>query len=206
MKVWTRASAIVVVLALAMAACGNSKSSGGSAGAASGSDRPGVTDTEIKVGGVASVTNPLGGNYADAYDGAAAYFDQVNKAGGVFGRQIKFDAKRDDNAQASRNKDQSRALVEQDGVFAVVPVATIAFAGAKYLVDNKIPTFGWNINTEWSLGNNLFGEKGSNLCFDCPNAWSSYVAKQAGFKNLGIMTYTQPQSQECAKSWENSVS
>src|SRR6185436_7410367 len=54
-------------------------------------------------------------------------------------------------------------------------------------------------------GNNLFGEKGSNLCFDCPNAWSSFVAKQNGFKNLGIMTYTQPQSQECAKSWEAAV-
>src|SRR5262245_42040946 len=142
MKVWTRASAIVVVLALAVAACGNSKSSGGS-GAANSGDRPGVTDTEIKVGGVASVTNPLGGTYADAFDGAAAYFDQVNKAGGVHNRQIKLEAQRDDNAQASRNKSETRALVESDGVFAVVPVATISFAGAKYLVDNKIPTFGW---------------------------------------------------------------
>src|SRR5262249_32631942 len=159
-----------------------SKSSAGSGQADSGA-RPGVSDTEIKVGGVASITNPLGGNYGDAFDGAQAYFDSVNKQGGVFGRQIKLVARRDDNTQASRNKDQTPALVEQDGVFAVLPVSTISFAGAKYLVDNKIPTFGWNINSEWSLGNNLFGEKGSNLCFDCPNAWMPYVMKQIGVSN-----------------------
>src|SRR5438093_4559981 len=89
MKMRTRASAIVVVLALVLAACGNSKSSGGS-GAASGSDRPGVTDTEIKVGGVASITNPLNGPYGDSFEGAQAYFDIVNKQGGVHGRQIKL--------------------------------------------------------------------------------------------------------------------
>src|SRR4029079_9385140 len=114
-------------------------------------------------------------------------------------------AKRDDNAQASRNKNETRALVESDGVFAVVPVSTITFAGAQYLVDNKIPAFGWNINTEWSRGDNLFGEKGSNLCFDCPNAWSSYLAKQNGFTNFGVLTSTAVQSQDCAKGWTASV-
>jgi ABC-type branched-subunit amino acid transport system substrate-binding protein len=206
MKVWTRASAIVVVLALAMAACGNSKSQtgSGSSGSTSGNGRPGVTDTEIKVGGVASVTNPLGGSYADAFDGAQAYFDKINSEGGVFNRKINLVARRDDNAQASRNKDQTRALVEQDNVFAVVPVSTITFAGAKYLVDNNVPAFGWNINPEWALGKNLFGEKGSNICFDCPNVWSSYLAKQLGLTNTGIMTYTAVQSQDCAKGWESS--
>src|SRR5581483_978963 len=79
------------------------------------------------------------------------------------------------------------------------------FAGAKYLVDNNIPTFGWNINAEWNLGPNLFGEKGSNLCFDCPNAWLPYLAKQTGFTNVGILTYTAVQSQDCAKGWEAAI-
>ncbi len=204
MKGRKRSALILLVMMLVVAACGNSKSSGGGGGAAGG-DRTGVSDTEIRVGGVASTTNGLGGVYGDAFDGLQAYFDQVNAQGGVFGHQLKLVAQRDDNGQASRNKDQVRALVEQDKVFAVLPVSTITFAGAKYLVDNKIPTFGWNINPEWSMGPNLFGEKGSNLCFDCPNAWSSYLAKQNGFKNLGVLTYTAVQSQDCAKGWEASV-
>src|SRR5204862_386716 len=91
--------------------------------------------------------------------------------------------------------------------FAVLPVSTISFAGAKYLVDNHIPTFGWNIQAEWSQGPNLFGEKGSNLCFDCPTAWLPYVMKQIGATNIGVVTYTQPQSQERGKpANENSLS
>jgi ABC-type branched-subunit amino acid transport system substrate-binding protein len=199
-----RAALIFFVLTLVAAACGNSKGSGGG-GSAAGTGRTGVTDTEIRVGGVASITNGLGGVYGDAFDGLQAYFDQVNAQGGVYGRQLKLVAKRDDNGQASRNKDQVRALVEQDKVFAVLPVSTITFSGAKYLADNKIPAFGWNINPEWNLGPNLFGEKGSNICFDCPNAWSSYLSKQNGFTNLGILTYTAVQSQDCAKGWQASV-
>jgi ABC-type branched-subunit amino acid transport system substrate-binding protein len=204
MKGRKRSALILLVMMLVVAACGNSKGSGGGGGAAGG-DKTGVTDTEIRVGGVASTTNGLGGVYGDAFDGLQAYFDQVNAQGGVFGHQLKLVAQRDDNGQASRNKDQVRALVEQDKVFAVLPVSTITFSGAKYLVDNKIPTFGWNINPEWNQGPNLFGEKGSNLCFDCPNAWSSYLAKQNGFTNFGILTYTAVQSQDCAKGWEASV-
>jgi ABC-type branched-subunit amino acid transport system substrate-binding protein len=192
-----------MTMALIVAACGNSKSSSGSGAGQSG--RTGVTATEIRVGGVASVTNGLGGTYGDTFDGLQAYFDTVNATGGVFGRQLKLVSQRDDNGQASRNKDQVRALVEQDQVFAVLPVSTLTFSGAKYLVDNKIPTFGWNINAEWNEGPNLFGEKGSNLCFDCPNAWLSYLAKQTGFSNVGILTYTAAQSQDCAKGWKASI-
>ena len=38
-----------------------------------------------------------------------------------------------------------------------------------------MPVFGWNINPEWSLADNMFGEKGSFVCFTgynadaCPN-------------------------------------
>ena len=52
MKGRKRAALIVVVLTLVAAACGNSKGSGGG-GNAAGDERTGVTDTEIRVGGVA---------------------------------------------------------------------------------------------------------------------------------------------------------
>jgi branched-chain amino acid transport system substrate-binding protein len=197
---------LVVALLMVVAACGNSKDSGsGGAAKDTAGHGPGVSDTEIKVGGLAAVNNPLGGNYGDSFEGAQAYFDKVNAEGGVFNRKINMAAKRDDGAQASRNVSQARALVEEDGVFAVVPVATISFSGAKYLGESGVPTFGWNINAEWSGPPNLFGQTGSYLCFDCPNAWLSYVAKQSGFTKIGVLTYTAPQSQECAKGWKASI-
>jgi branched-chain amino acid transport system substrate-binding protein len=150
------------------------------AGAATGGDRTGVTSNEIKVGGVVSKSNPTGRPYTDAFKGAEAYFNMVNAKGGVFGHKIKMVSELDDQAQASRNVQAVRSLVEEKKVFAVLPVATIVFAGAKYLADKGVPTFGWNINEQWSLGPNLFGQRGSYTCFTCVQPFLAYVAQQAG--------------------------
>ena len=49
--------------------------------------QPGVTPTEIRVGGVATVTgDPTGNTDGSAFDGTAAYFDFINSQGGVCGR------------------------------------------------------------------------------------------------------------------------
>ena len=200
-----RRRSIAVLLGLALlAACGNADGGGGGGGTDAGATDPGITETEIRVGGVGAITNPLGGNYGDAFDGVEAYFDLVNADGGVNGRTLELVAKRDDNAAASRNVNQVRALVEEDKVFAVIPVSTTSFAGADYLVENDIPTFGWNINGEWSKGPTLFGEKGSYLCFTCPNAWLPYAAKQLGRTKVAVLAYTAAQSQDCAEGWVNS--
>ncbi len=95
---------------LIAAACGNSKGTtahegdnGGGrrrhrvAAARSRSNAPGVTATEIRVGGVASVTNPLGGNYGDIFKGVQAYFDMVNAKGGIYGRKLVLAAQVDDH-------------------------------------------------------------------------------------------------------------
>jgi ABC-type branched-subunit amino acid transport system substrate-binding protein len=196
-----RAIALIMVVGLLAVACGNEESSGGSSDS---SGRPGVTDDEIRVGGVVGKTNPVGRPYEDGFVGAEAYFDLVNEQGGVFNRDLVLVAERDDQSQASRNVQQVRALVEEDNVFAVLPVVTQIFAGAQYLVDAGVPTFGWNINAEWSAGPNLFGEKGSFLCFDCPFLHPAYVAQQIGATRVAIFAYGQaPQSLDCAEGMKN---
>jgi hypothetical protein len=37
-----------------------------------------VLDNEIRLGGVAAKTNPIGGAYDSAFDGVEAYFDYIN--------------------------------------------------------------------------------------------------------------------------------
>jgi branched-chain amino acid transport system substrate-binding protein len=70
---------VAVAVALVAAACGrpDDSSSGGSAGA------PGVTDTQITIGGSYPLSGPLGPNGQAAAGGAKAVFEAVNAAGGV---------------------------------------------------------------------------------------------------------------------------
>src|SRR5260370_3936180 len=112
-------------------------------------NEPGVTSTQINVGGVVAKTNPLGGDYAAAFNGVQAYFNMVNasKDKGIYGRKLNLSSKRDD--QVGMNRQEVQGLISEDNVFAVLPVSTLLFTGADLLGQSGIPTFGWNINAEW---------------------------------------------------------
>jgi ABC-type branched-subunit amino acid transport system substrate-binding protein len=190
-----------MAMATAGVACGNA-SSGGAAGGSGQTE--GVSANEIRVGGLAAITGPLGDQYAPIFDGAQAYFDMVNEQGGVNGRKIKIVAKLDDATDATRNASQARALVEQNHVFAVIPVASPLFPGGKYLAEHTIPTFGWNVNPEWSSGPSLFGEKGSFLDFTGASPFYGYLGKNIGAKKVAIFAYNVSQSKDCATGAEKS--
>lgn len=197
--------AVMAVLSMLGAGCGNSKNPAGSSRNSSSekvaSSAPGVTNSEIRVGGVASVTNPLGGKYDDAFVGAKAYFDEVNAKGGIYGRQLVLAAQHDD--KVASNGDEVAKLINQDNVFAALPVATLLFTGAQKLVDAKIPTFGWTINPEWEgtaeqPKSNLFGQSGSFLCFNCATPALPWLAQKIGAHKIGVLAYSVPQSSDCA--------
>jgi len=183
------------VLALVAAACDNEESSGGG----TEGERPGVTDTQIKVGGVVSKTNLNGVPYEQSQVGAKLYFDKVNADGGVHGREIVSVGVTDDQSDANANLAANRALVEEEDVFAVIPESVLSFTGAEYLVQQGTPTFGWNINQEWAEGPNLFGQVGSYLCFECPSLPSSVLATQLDIERAAVFAYGGiPQSEDCA--------
>jgi len=195
-----RVAVSLIVAALAVAMLGVAAPAG-----AQKSKVPGVTADEIRVCGVAGVTNPTGVPYQDGFAGIKGYFQQVNKKGGVFGRQLKLVGEYDDQTRDSKNIQAVRTCVEDDKAFAVAPVVTQTFSGAKYLVDNGIPTFGWNIQDQWALGPNLFAEKGSWLCFDCPNITPVFIAQQVGAKKAAAFGYGgSPQSEDCATNLKSS--
>jgi branched-chain amino acid transport system substrate-binding protein len=167
-------------------------------------EQPGVTQTEISVGGVASKTNPLGGDYASAFNGVQAYFDMVNssKDKGIYGRKLKLASQRDD--QVGNNRQEVQGLISEDNVFAVLPVSSLLFTGADLLAQSGIPTFGWNINAEWGSEQapgppNLFGERGSYTCFTCPGQTLPWLAQKVKGKKIGLLAYQVPQSADCAK-------
>src|SRR5262249_13582425 len=86
---------------------------------------------------------------------------------------------------------------------------TLIFTGANTLVQQNIPTFGWNINAEWSGTKtnpklNMFGEDGSYICFTCATPVYAWLAQQAKAHKVGLLAYNVSQSADCATGAENS--
>src|SRR5205814_4413935 len=130
-----RMLAILTVVVVLAAACGNSKKDtatnttsgpgGPTATTASPAQlkendpvtAPGVTSSTITVDDITSKTNPLHGHYAELADGVQAYFNMVNAEGGIYGRQLKIGKQRDDIA-GLQNQQQAQQAVAQDNAFA----------------------------------------------------------------------------------------
>jgi ABC-type branched-subunit amino acid transport system substrate-binding protein len=109
------------------------------AAGAARSDTPGITPTEIVLGG----TGPLTGaesEYQPVLSGANAYFSYVNDHGGVNGRKITYTVE-DDQYDPSKTVALTQKLVEQDNVFAIFgSIGTEhALAVRQYLNDRKVP-------------------------------------------------------------------
>ena len=100
---------------------------------------PGVTDTEIKIGQTMPYTGPVTA-FSTLGKGEVAYFKMLNDQGGVNGRKINL-LSLDDGYAPPRTVEQTRKLVEQDGVafiFSSIGTATNT-AIVRYLNSNKVP-------------------------------------------------------------------
>ncbi|ADP83731.1 ABC transporter substrate-binding protein [Pseudofrankia inefficax] len=106
----------------------------------------GVTDTSIKVGGLAYLTSASGSTMAGADVGAKVRFQRANDAGGVNGRKIDFIGVLDDGNDSNRNVSQAKVLADQEKVFAVVPEMTAYPTFVDTLCSAGVPFFGWGFN------------------------------------------------------------
>jgi len=147
----------------------------------------GVTSTEIKVGGL----GPLA-NFAAAGPAAKARFDVANKNGEIpGGRKINYIGWSDDKSLPDTNLTETRTLVDQQQVFAVVPAITPAFQGGTYLNQQKVPAVGWGVSAPFCDPTNkyIFGFTGC-LVPNPPvypgNTWGELVDAQ--FKAQGVKT------------------
>jgi branched-chain amino acid transport system substrate-binding protein len=100
---------------------------------------PGVTDTEIKIGNTGPYSGPAS-SYGTFGKCEAAYFKMINDRGGVNGRRIDF-ISYDDAYSPPKTVEQTRRLVEEDGVLLILnPVGTLTnTATRRYLNERKVP-------------------------------------------------------------------
>jgi branched-chain amino acid transport system substrate-binding protein len=122
---------------------------------------PGVTDTEVKIGQTMPYSGPAS-VYSVVGKAMSAYFAKVNTEGGVNGRKINL-ISLDDAFSPPKAVEQTRRLVENDEVFAIVGTfgSPTNFAIQKYLNGKKVPSLflgtGANRVSEpqtypWSMG------------------------------------------------------
>lgn len=176
----TRASAALLCLLLVsipLAACssdddadgegtddGGATTTAGDAG--SGGAVRGVTDTEIVVGGIAQTEL-----YPGLEEGARARLERANREGGVHGREIVLSEVKNDANDPATNLSLVRELVQQDEVFALLPVLSTTFLpqSSDFLAENKVPFVGWGIMPGFCGNDWGFGFNGCLVNNDAPN-------------------------------------
>jgi len=89
------------------------------AAAASVHGEVGITANTIVIGQSAALTGPAKELGLDMRMGVQTYFDQVNKNGGVYGRKLVLKSL-DDGYEATRAAANTKALINQEGAFALL--------------------------------------------------------------------------------------
>src|SRR6267154_5320783 len=99
----------------------------------------GATDTEIKIGNIVPYSGPVS-SYGVVGKTAAAYFTMINDQGGINGRKINF-LTYDDAYSPPKTVEQTRRLVEQDGVLLMAgPLGTPTNSAIwQYMNQKKVP-------------------------------------------------------------------
>ena len=100
---------------------------------------PGISDSEIKIGQTMPYSGPVS-TWGTVGRAELAYFKMINDQGGINGRKINL-ISLDDAYSPPKTVEQTRKLVEQDGVaFVFGALGTAAnLAVRKYLNDQQVP-------------------------------------------------------------------
>jgi branched-chain amino acid transport system substrate-binding protein len=208
MRVRRQLACIVAAVALVAAACGGDdddsssttagggdatttaapSDSGADTTASTGSEAPGTSaggseapssDEPIKIGGIAEIKS-----FGGIEEGAMARFERANAEGGVNGRQIEFLGVEDDALQEATGLSAARAYVQNEGVDAVLPVASAGFTSgvSDFLAENSVPYLGFGFmpgfcGSEWGYG--------VNGCLINPNVVNSALVEPS-IAELGV--------------------
>lgn len=158
-----------------------------------------MTATQVNVGAIVSLTGPLAASFKPYLDGVNAYFDYVNKGGGVNGRKIKLAYPLDDASNPNTNVKDAQTLVNTDHAFAIVGVSTPFFTAAHYLgTKTTTPTFGYATGNVWGGPKNLFADYGSVLNYSSSVPFFAYTAKLTKSTKVAVVALSYPSSQlEC---------
>jgi hypothetical protein len=161
--------AVGAVTACVVAACGGGGSSdnnsggggGGGGGGNNANSAEGFTANSITIEGDIVKTSSVGYSQKLADVGAKARFARANREGGVNGRKINYIGSADNHLDPSQDLPVVKKIVQQDKAFAIVPMVSPQLAqGGQFLVQNKVPFYGWGITPVFCNNDVAFGFTG----------------------------------------------
>jgi branched-chain amino acid transport system substrate-binding protein len=166
----------------------------------------------IKIGVSGPFTGGSSSMGVSMRDGVRLAADEINKAGGVLGRQIQL-VERDDEAKNERGVQIAQELINKERVAAVVGYINtgVALASQRFFQDAKIPVMN-NVATG-SVITQQFADQGENYVFrnsahdsiQAPMIVEEAVARR-GFKKVAILAdstnYGQLGRQDLEKALE----
>jgi branched-chain amino acid transport system substrate-binding protein len=185
---FTSVSAALAALLALVAACSGSSSSDADALTAAPCDDPGVTDSEIVVGGIYPQSGQQGPFFMAVGSGVRARFHAENERGGVGGRRLTF-VTADDGDGDLANLNAARDLVVNQRVFGIIEGSTNSEGSGRYLHDEGIPVTGWGITPAWGQYENMFGyhHSTSPKPEGEPVTRSAQFVKDRGGRRVGVV-------------------
>lgn len=118
------------------------------------SDEVGVTDTEIVLGNVSTISGPIAGFGTTGVNGTRAYIEYVNSLGGVCGRQLRLSTA-DDRLDTAANRSEAERLSAD--VFGFVGGTSVVDAGtAAVLEGTNIASAGLTVGNPAIESPNVF--------------------------------------------------
>lgn len=162
------------------------------AGMASGAQaQQGVTDTEVRIGSNGDLSGVFAPFNVQAIKAAQQYFDEVNAAGGVHGRKIKFIVE-DHGYQVPKAVQNYNKLVNSDKVFAMIlNLGTPhVIAGFKMMEPAKVANISPLTAARQMLeGDTTYKYTGLSSYYDQMKSGIEFLAKQTGAKEICAMYF-----------------
>ncbi|MGH9031403.1 MAG: ABC transporter substrate-binding protein [Acidimicrobiia bacterium] len=151
-----------------VAACVMGSVAAAGAAVADAPERAGGGET-IRIGGVG-----YGAFYGDSARGVQARIARANRDGELPGdAQLEFVGFEEDNSDPTENADATQRLIQQEDVFAIVPMMSPFPTGIELAEREGVPVFGWAIGPEWCGKTVAFGFTGGCLTPDDPERYSN---------------------------------
>lgn len=155
--------------------------------AGTGTGSPGVTSSEIKVAAISTRTGPISADFNGLVPGLQAYFQAVDAKGGVDGRKISLAYNLDTAGLSTQFDTVTHTAIDQDHAFAVA-VSSFWFKPS-YFVATCTPTYGYNVNGNWTKAPNLFGATGSTQTYKTIDPAVAYLLDKTHAKSIGVLAY-----------------
>jgi branched-chain amino acid transport system substrate-binding protein len=160
---WWLVVTVLAVLSLVAGACAESEDEDATDGGDGETEdtepetrtERGVTDTSIKVGGML-----YSAFFSGADVGAEARIERANRDGGVHGREIEFVGAEDTNNEQANALSIAQRMVQQEEVFALLPVASSQVGIVDFVQQQKVPFFGYGVDPAFCGNEYAFGVTG----------------------------------------------